>query len=173
MSKCTKLQYLWISNNQIKSLDVSMLPELLVLDVGDNQLTSIDISSNPKITELFLQGNQIKQLPDIWSLTLTSLHLSGMVSGLPSDFLTHFPELTSVNFSGYDGTTIDLSQNTKLMDVWCWDLSQMPTLDLSAAPKLRSLYCGSWSKTLQTVYIHKNASLETLEKDDNTKIVKK
>ena len=170
LSKNPELQSVYLYDNKLKALDVSHNTHLFTLSLGGNQIKTIDFSHNPELSELSLQGEPLTQLPDISSLPLTSLHLSSLVSGQPADFLTHFPNLESVNFCGYDGTTIDLSQNTKLRDVWCCDLTKITTLDLSAAPNLKNLYCSSWAKTLKNVYVHTGVTFDTLEKDEGTTI---
>ena len=190
LSNCPEFEGLWVYNNRFTTIDVTNNPKLRNLNFGDNQvsqidlsnnpllqefsaynnkLTSLDLSHNPLISGLHLWGNPLSQLPDIWSLPLSSLHISGLVKGQPADFLTHFPELTSVNFSEFDGPTIDLSQNTKLEEVWCSSMNNIKVLDLSAAPKLRKLYCNTWGANSFSVYLHTDVQLEDFDKDANTK----
>lgn len=170
LSECINLkEFLIWDNNLLENLDISKNPELGQLNLQNNKITSLDLSHNPKIYYLNLQGNPLKQLPDFWSLPLKDLHLSGLVKGQPADFLSHFPDLKSVNFDGYDGTTIDLSQNTKLEEVWCSSLNKIKVLDLSASPKLRKLYCNTWGANSFSVYLHTDVQLEDFDKDADTK----
>ena len=160
-----------IDGNRVSSINVANLAELEELVVSGNQLTTIDISHNPKLNSISLQGNSITELPDFTGLDLVHLHLAGMVQNIPSDFFTQFPNLESVNFGGYAGTTLDLSQNTKLQAVWAGDLSNMVVLNLSAAPNLKYLYCRTWDDSLQYVYVKAGVSFDELVKNDNTEII--
>lgn len=172
LSNNPKLEILGIANNKLGELDISKNPNLIGLNIDGNKITSLDLSHNPKIKDLNIQGNPLEQMPDIWSLSLTSLHVSGLVKGLPSDFLTHFPDLVSVNFWSYDGASIDLSQNTKLKEVWCGGLPQMTVLDFSAAPGLHELYCRD-CPNVNTIYVHTGVIFDALEKDDHAAVIYK
>ena len=175
LSKNPELQSVFLYDNKLKALDVSHNIHLFTLSLGGNQIKAIDFSHNPELSELSLQGEPLAQLPDISSLPLTSLQLSNLVSGQPADFLTHFPNLVSVNISGYDGATLDLSKNTKLRDVYCWDMGAIQVLDLSAAPGLKNLYCAAydgsgWNKNLKAVYVHSGVVFDVLVKNEATAI---
>lgn len=56
------LKTLYLEDNQISSLDVSMYPDLRTLVVYNNNLTSIDISSNPKVNSLHARYNNLSSL---------------------------------------------------------------------------------------------------------------
>ena len=175
LSQNTKITGVDFFDNRLTSIDLSRNTHLKSLNLGGNQIKSLDFSHNPEISVLSIQGEPLEQLPDIWSLPLVSLHVSHMVDNQPADFLTHFPNLESVNFSGYAGTTLDLSNNTKLREVWCFDMGNIQVLDLSASPGLKSLYCRAfdntgWNKNLKAVYVHSGVVFENLEKNETTTI---
>ena len=122
-----------------ESIDLSGCGELLYLELTDNGITEIDLSECPKLQALRMTWNALKSID---------------VTKNPE--LTHFyvrknPELTGV---------IDLSNNTKLVEVWCAEskvsglnlsndhsslekivsyYSDIESLDLSTCPNLRYL----------------------------------
>ena len=63
----TNLHQLDCRNLQLTTLDVSMLPELMVLDCSSNRLHELDLSNNKNLRQLKCYGN-----------SLTSLDVSGM-----------------------------------------------------------------------------------------------
>ncbi|MDY0781136.1 choice-of-anchor D domain-containing protein [Tenacibaculum sp. IB213877] len=56
------LRTLYLEQNQISSLDVSMYPDLRTLVVYNNNLTSIDISANSKVKTLHVRNNNLSNL---------------------------------------------------------------------------------------------------------------
>ena len=56
------LKSLYLEQNQISSLDVSMYPDLRSLIVYNNNLTSLDISANSKIRSLHVRDNNLSSL---------------------------------------------------------------------------------------------------------------
>jgi len=80
------LQELWISENNITSLDISALAQLEVLICEDNNLSAIDVTSNPSLRELQCRNNGITSLdfsnnPGLWALgcrnnAITSIDVS-------------------------------------------------------------------------------------------------
>lgn len=172
VSNNTKLQSLGLGGNRITSLDVTSNTLLIELHIDGNRIKTLDLSHNQKLTTINLQGNPWEELPDIWSLPLTWLWMHGCTLGLPSDFLTHFPNMENVNISEYDGATLDLSKNTKLRGIWCYGMPNISVLDLSNSPNLNQFH-SSGSKKLKTVYVHTGVVFEGLEKNDDTEIIYK
>ncbi len=56
------LQTLYLEENQISTLDVSMYPDLRTLFAFNNNLTSVDISNNSKVRGLQVRGNNLTSL---------------------------------------------------------------------------------------------------------------
>lgn len=173
-----KLRILHCCNNLIESIDLSANPDLEVLVISDNRLHSIDLSHNLKIRELWLQGNSHNMsVTDITHLPLEHLHLSSleMTDHMSPDFLTNFPNLISVNFSNYEGETIDLSIHTKLVDVWCWNMPNLKVLDLSNSPYIKRISCGNWTydNRPEKVIVHKDIDISSIhiDKSENTIVV--
>ena len=58
----TKLTFLDVSDNQLSSLDVSMLPELTELCCDQNNLNVLRVARNPKLAKLSCYHNQLSRL---------------------------------------------------------------------------------------------------------------
>ncbi|WP_324720406.1 hypothetical protein [Salinimicrobium sp. HB62] len=87
LSKNTQLEELFLNDNQLNSVDISMLPNLKRFGVMRNNMTSgIDVSGNPLLEELFVHSTGISSIDlsanaNLWKLfiaenELTSLDLS-------------------------------------------------------------------------------------------------
>ena len=122
-----------------KSVDLSGCDELLYLELTDNGITEIDLSECPKLQALRMTWNELTSIDVTNNPDLTHL------------YVRKNPELTGV---------IDLSNNTKLVEVWCAEskvtglnlandhsaletivsyYSDIETLDLSTCPNLTTL----------------------------------
>lgn len=172
VSLCPRLQRLDAYRCLLSSFTLSDMQELCWLDVSDNPISSISISNCPEISSLKLNNLQLSfdELPDLTQWSLRELHLSSVAHQMPSDYLRNFPLLTGLNCCGFEGTTLDLSQNTCLRYVWCVDMKNITTLDFSLAPDLKWLYMTGCAE-LTTVYLAEGTQLEILEKDAHTQIV--
>lgn len=84
LSKCTNLEYLWLSRNSLSSLDLSNNTALKVLWCRENMLTKLDLSNNSNLIELYCCEN-----------LLTKLDLSKN-SNLQHIFLRNMPSLFQV-----------------------------------------------------------------------------
>jgi Leucine-rich repeat (LRR) protein len=113
----TALTYLWCSDNQLTSLDVSQNTALTYLWCSDNQLTSLDVSQNTALTTLGCDANQLTSL-DVSQNTALTILICGV------------NQLTSLN----------VSQNTALTYLWCSD-NQLTSLNVSQNTALTILYC--------------------------------
>ncbi|MDW8849691.1 LamG-like jellyroll fold domain-containing protein [Flavobacterium sp. MMLR14_040] len=58
----TSLTYLDVSNNQLKTLDVSNNGLLEILNASSNQLTTLDLSKNTKLTIVYVANNPLVSL---------------------------------------------------------------------------------------------------------------
>ncbi|MUP46596.1 hypothetical protein E0K83_12700 [Gramella sp. BOM4] len=87
LSANTQLEELFLNDNQLNSVDISMLPNLKRFGIMRNNLTSgVDVSGNPLLEELFVHYTGISSIdlsanPNLWNLfiqnnELTSLDLS-------------------------------------------------------------------------------------------------
>ena len=113
------LEVLECTNNQLTSLNLSGLPNLLKLSCGSNPLTSLNLSGLTSLTNLVCYNNK-----------LTSLNLDG-TTGL--EFL---------DCSENQLTSLDVSKLTKLTTLKCYK-NQLTSLDVSKLTKLKDLDCSA------------------------------
>lgn len=172
VSPCPHLQELEADCCLLSSFNISDMQELWRLNLCDNPISSISINNCPGISLLNLNNIRLSfdELPDLTQWSLRELHLCTVAHQMPSDYLRNFPLLTGLNCCGFEGTTLDLSQNTCLRYVWCVDMRNITTLDFSLAPDLKWLYMTGCTE-LTTVYLAEGTQLEILEKDAHTQIV--
>lgn len=115
----TQLKTLECTNNQLTSLNLSGLSNLVRLSCGSNPLTSLNLSGLTSLTNLVCNANK-----------LTSLNLDG-TTGL--EFL---------DCSDNKLTSLDVSKLTKLTTLKCYK-NQLTTLDVSKLTQLTNLECRS------------------------------
>ncbi len=78
LSKNPKLRELRVGNMNLKSLDVTFLPRLEILDCPANGLTELDLSGNPSLRELACQENCLRILDVSANVALEELVASPM-----------------------------------------------------------------------------------------------
>ncbi|MDR0951686.1 MAG: S-layer homology domain-containing protein [Oscillospiraceae bacterium] len=118
------------------TLNTSGLPELIDLDCGFNYLTGLDVSGNTKLQRLDCSGNN-------------SAAFKASASDIKSD-------------SGI--SSLDLSKNTELTNLWC-ATNRLTALDISANTKLIYLECNR--NGITDLNLEKNTELTNLICDDN------
>ena len=155
----TALRWLYCSNNQLTSLDVSKNTALTYLYCGDNQLTSLDVSKNTALTDLSCGDNQLTEL----NLNLNTNTVLSALTGLScsnnqlmSLDVSNCTALISLSCRNNQLTTLDVSNNTALTDLGCDD-NQLTTLDLSKNTALTSLSCGD--NQLTKIILPRNHSI--------------
>ncbi len=126
LSGCTALQYLSCSYNQLTSLDLSNNYNLETLYCGNNQLTILEVG-NSKIKSIHCPSNK-----------LTSLKFGEKASLIEEIFCENnklnsldVGKVTSLKIlSCYDNqiTLLDVSQNSKLTDLYAWPQITLKTL---------------------------------------------
>ena len=72
-----KLVKLLLANNQIKSIDLSKIPSIEILNVSNNKLDSLDLTGRSSLSSLSCFGNNIKTLDIIDNPDLKKLYNSG------------------------------------------------------------------------------------------------
>ncbi|MCG2611314.1 T9SS type A sorting domain-containing protein [Flavobacterium sp. SM15] len=108
------LRYLYLSNNQIASLDVSNNVNLTYIDLFNNRLTSLDVSNNVNLYYLNCNYNQLTSLV-IGDIHLQVLHCQrNQLTSLPD--IDHLMEL---NCQYNQLTTLDLTRNRDILAVYC------------------------------------------------------
>ncbi|WCO01397.1 T9SS type A sorting domain-containing protein [Psychroserpens ponticola] len=158
----TALIGLYVSNNNLTSLDVSTNIELEYLTCANNSLTSLDLSNNIALIVLNVSNNNLSSLDvsvnieleqlECYSNNLTNLDLSNNIA------LTYL----SCHFNSL--TTLDVTNNTALETVVCLS-NNLIALDLSNNTSLKVLLANS--NSLTRLKLTNNGLLETLNCSDN------
>lgn len=118
LSGLPNLVTLYCAANQLTSLNFDGLIGLESLDCGANPLTSLDVSQLTSLKTLYCYSNQ-----------LTSLDVSQLTS------------LTTLKCYTNQLTTLDVSQLTNLTKLECYD-NQLSALDITPLTGLTTLICG-------------------------------
>ena len=135
----TQLKTLECTNNQLTSLNLSGLSNLVRLSCGSNPLTSLNLSGLTSLTYLTCYGNK-----------LTSLNFDGLTgleyldcgfNKLTSLDVSQLTSLTTLKCYTNQLTTLDVSKLTNLTILECYD-NQLSALDITPLTGLTTLICG-------------------------------
>jgi len=139
------ITHLWLSEQQIISLDVSNNTALISLYCRDwnnsKGVTILDVSNNVALTYLGIFGHQ-----------LTSLDVSKNIA------------LTFLGCGYNQLTSLDVSKNTALIQLSCGN-NQLTNLDVSKNITLKYLDC--YNNQLTSLDVSKNTKLESLNVNNN------
>lgn len=132
------------TNNNIDTLNLSTLSELVYLAVGYNPIESLDLSNNPGLKQLWAED-----------CNLTSLDLSNNplleILNAPNNQLTSLDLSMNLNLWGFSCSSnsmdsLDVSANVNLEIMDCSE-NKLRSLDVSNNLKLNRLYCSFNSLT--------------------------
>ena len=176
---------LWLTNNQLTSIDLSNKPKLLFLFLGKNQLTSIDLSDNLHIREVYIENNQLasitfsnntyeslralelskNQLTEIGLQNLTNLEILEIEQNqLTTIDLKNLHSLGTLNLFKNQLTSVDLSECPSLTVLYL-SANKLTSVDLSNNTMLVDLYIKN--NQLTNIDLSKNTSLLTLNLEEN------
>ena len=135
----TNLKYLEANNNQLSTINLSNNTALLTADVSENLLTSISLSNNTALQVLNVGTNSLTGALNLSANTsLTELNCESntlsSITGLSS--LTNLSKLTISNNSF---TTLDISNNTNLVDIYA-AVNNITSVTLSSSPNITTTY---------------------------------
>ena len=127
---------MYASAKDIKSVDISNIENLIILELPNNDLTAIDLSSNVNLTDLVLSNNSLTAIDlsnntlledvDIQINNLLTIDLSSNINleklntstnNLTSVNVTNNTNLTFLDLSTNELTSIDLSNNNLLAQI--------------------------------------------------------
>ena len=184
VSKNTKLQLLYCTDNQLTHIDVSNNPELRKFSCIRNHLSELDVSHNPKLYWFWCAANQLTEIdvtnnPNLlvfscWSNSISSLDLNNnqkiQILGCENNQLTsldvsHLPDLDYLDCSGNQLTGLDVSLNTELATLECSN-NRLSSLDLSQNTLLTGVNCSN--NLLSSLDVSQNTQLTSLRCTNNT-----
>lgn len=141
-----KLIKIVCDDNPLGSIDVSMLPDLEWLWCWNTGLTELDVSSNLALKRLDFGGNSITTGQLMLPNTDTIEYLWGYDNLLTGTINTSpYTNLINMDFTWNSLTSIDVSSNTALTDLWVGD-NNLSTIDVSNNPLIEDFDC--WKNNL-------------------------
>lgn len=153
-----------VTINELVSIPDANLLQALInngVSAGENGISVTEAQSFTG--SLNLENANISDLSGIEEfINITSLNCSG--NNLTTLDVSQNTSLTSLDCSGNNLTTIDISQNTALTNFDCSE-NNLTTLDVSLNTSLTSLDCSG--NSLTTLDVSKNTSLTSLKCSNN------
>ena len=165
------LEYCVLEDNQLSQIDLSKLPNLSNFQAANNPLTDIDFSHNPLLKHIGLNLTEMDHIPEMPSYGMEHIHICGIASHMSGDFLRSFPDLITFNIGCFQGSQVDLSQNTKMDGIWCESAPNLEELDLTATTASTIGLRVRWCPKLTKVYVRSGTTFGELLMDDHTEIV--
>ena len=159
----TALEVLDCSNNNLTSLNLAGLNNLMTLSCLNNKFTTLSVTDLPKLTTMNASNNTL--LTKLWCYNniLTDLYVNGCT------------QLQYIDCSGNDLTSLNVSQCTQLNGLYC-NNNQIQRLNLDGCSQLETLNCQynnlltftiTGKTKLKNLYIDGNQFLQTLYCYDN------
>ena len=173
------IQTINCTNSRLVQLDLTDLPALKNLDCSNNELEGlIDLTGCPALETLNLSNNKLIYMPDISQCTaIKSLNYSNNFLSIPSTafdnktslvsidcsnntdwesvIVYYLPNLTSLDCSHCEATTVSIGYLNELSDLRC-EGNAVKSFSMYSCPKLTSL--GNLpSQSLQSMQIHESA----------------
>ncbi|WP_271765853.1 T9SS type A sorting domain-containing protein [Aquimarina algiphila] len=167
------LETLQVHDNNISTINLSTLVNLITFRATRNQLTALDVSNQPALESLIVDGNLIETL-SINSTVLKILQITG--NELTTLDTSGFPLLRQLFVGGNDVDSLDLSLNPALDRLEC-QRTNIVFLDLSMLPNLENVRAFNTNlkflnvkngnnTTIQQFEVHNNPDLECIEVDN-------
>lgn len=125
---------------ELREVDPSQCPELLVLTVDVTSVSSVDVSNNPKLLILNVSDTHVKTVDVSTNTQLQQLFCShtgqfGEDSRLQTLDVTNNPELIYLFCAGNELSTLDISHNPKLITLSAYT-NNFTELDFNNNPAL-------------------------------------
>lgn len=188
LSYIRQIEYLDLSENEIKHLVLEDLPRLKKIDISGNPLRSLYIKGLPRLKEVetpgFEEGEKLKSvyiedLPvmkilDLGALTrLKELHLSNvpLLEKLSLDFthqlcdhqlLNQFSRLKELDLSHSKCETLYL-ENLAYLEKLHMNMASCKNVILKGLPKLKKVEVPDWDTKVKVMHITGLSALKTLD----------
>ena len=162
----TALRVLDCSNNNLTSLNLTGLDNLMSLRCLNNKFTTLTVSGLPKLTTMDASDNTL----------LTTLRCNNNI--LTDLYVNRCTQLQEIDCSGNDLTSLDVTQCTLLKQLYC-NNNQIQRLNLDGCTQLETLNCQynnlmtytlTGKTKLKNLYIDHNEFLQTLNCFNNALI---
>ncbi|MDY8138015.1 T9SS type A sorting domain-containing protein [Aquimarina sp. 2201CG5-10] len=160
------LETLLIHDNNITTIDVSNLVNLITFRVTRNQLTSLNLSNQPALEILVADSNDIETI-QINPTAVKYLQLAG--NELTTIDLSSFILLEQLYIGQNDLTSLDVSNNTSLFRVE-FPANKIRWIDVSALSALRFLNGTNNDLAFANVKNGNNPAIEDLQLQNNANL---
>lgn len=150
LSGATKLSFLRLNDNPIKSVDLSKNPEIVELWATDcSELHSVNLANAAKLMTLSVQGTAVEALDFTDTKAVRTLY-AGHNAKLASLDLSNLSDLDDLWVNNNGMESLDLSNNTRLMNLEC-SRNKLTTLDVAACSELNYISC--WGNNIKGEYM--------------------
>lgn len=112
------LQYLYVRDNNLSSLNIQSLVNLFQLECSSNNLSNLDLSNNTTLYNLRAHSNQLTNIDFSNNLLITGIHVE--FNQLTELNLSNQVDLQDLNCAANQIETIDLSNQAELRNLWCY-----------------------------------------------------
>jgi Leucine-rich repeat (LRR) protein len=130
---CVSMLDLTVNRNQLTSLDVSRMPDLINLRCADNKLTELNADRNREIAWLSCGNNDIGELK-IGHMTDLERLFVGNTKITELDIQTK--KLVNAEFWQTPIANLNLSGQTELLILYCFGMPDLQTLNISGCSQL-------------------------------------
>jgi uncharacterized repeat protein (TIGR01451 family) len=134
----SNLQSLVCRNNQLTTIDVSMLPDLSDLSCGENNLTAITVGEMSILNSLYCSNNLLTALPTEHLGNLMTLYCNN--NQITALNLHDMPILHYLECQENQLTSLDASNHQHLTEIRCFR-NQIAEYNFSNCSNLYYLYC--------------------------------
>ncbi len=162
VTKCSKLDYLWLKFNAITELDLTNCPNIREVQVGGNQIGSLDMSNCHDIILLEVANNALTEVNLSGCAKLESLDLSA--NKLTELDLSDCDKLFSASVSENKLTSLDVSGKPELVVLSC-SFNQIAEINTEGCRDLRWLYADN--NKLTHLDLRANSKMEELALTNN------
>ncbi|WP_417856749.1 immunoglobulin domain-containing protein [Xanthomarina gelatinilytica] len=150
----TALEWLYLGNNQLSTIDISSNLALIRLNIIDNNFSNIDVTNHTALAQLYIGGNNFSNIDVSNNLNLerlsandnqlTSMNVAGNTllkrlelqnNQIPTIDVTNNTALEVLYLENNQLTSVDVSQNTSLLNL-AVGINPITSLDISMLPQL-------------------------------------
>ncbi|AAZ26200.1 leucine-rich repeat domain-containing protein [Colwellia psychrerythraea] len=162
ISKNKALRHLWLGHNGLSVIDVTHNKLLEIIWLYFTEISEIDVSQNQLLTSLILSGKNLTSLNVEKNVELVDLYIS--FTSISTLDLNNNEKLVSLRAEDTPLTSIDISNN-KLLEAFYTSINELTFLDLSQNVKLKELHL--WKNKLASIDVSANVELTYLLISDN------
>ena len=139
--------------SKLRYIEMGTKHSLSIFNFSDTKINTINLSSCTGLTELFCSGTDLRELKPLNSPSLEVINSSGtdlLSIDLSQNIKLRFLDCSAAN-SGKSLTTLNVSNNIELVELYCINQSIKTSLDLCTNTKLSN--CRTDYTYIPTIYV--------------------